>query len=495
MAATAESLTTKTTTGPVRGRIKDDIILFAGVPYAAPPVDNLRFRRAQPHPEWRDTRDCFKFGPAAPQTPSGGLTDSAPVRWSEDCLTLNISTPSLTAGAGDGRPVLFWIHGGGYRTGQGAIPWYNGARFAGNQDIVVVSINYRMGALGFTDLSAFGSDYATSGVNGTLDQITALRWVVDNIAAFGGNPGRITIAGESAGGFSVATLLGSPMVQGQFIRAIPQSGGGHHTLPAEAGREVTQQLLRVFDAKGPMALEAASVEELLAAQASVDKALDGGPGLTNKLGIPVSPFYPVVGNEVIPEAPIDAIRKGMGNNVAVLTGSNRDETTLWGYGRVDAERLAKAAAGFGDANLTKVYRDQRPGASDADVMIAMTTDHMFRIPAIRLAEARGANTWLYQFDWESRAFEGRLKATHSLEIPFAFDNLDKGGVDVFLGDGPNPQSVADEMHAVWSAFIKTGDPGWPAYTADERLTWCFDWQSGLKKDPAGAEREAWAGLR
>ena len=228
-----ERITVETTIGPVTGRSKEDVYLFAGIPYAAPPVEDLRFKPPMPHAPWQEPYQALKFGPAAPQIPSGGLTDSANVRWNEDCLSLNISTPACD---GEARAVLVWIHGGGYRTGQGSIPWYNGARFSRQGDIVVVSINYRLGALGFTDLSHLGPDYALSGVCGTLDQIAALRWVKDNIAAFGGDPEQVTIAGESAGGFSVSTLLGCADAQGLFHRAIPQSGGAHHTLPKAAGR-------------------------------------------------------------------------------------------------------------------------------------------------------------------------------------------------------------------------------------------------------------------
>ena len=188
-----------TQSGELLGKARDGAWLFCGVPYAAPPIGERRFKAAAPVEPWGDVRDATRFSPAAPQIPSGGMTDSAPVRWSEDCLYLNVCTPGLD---GARRPVLVWIHGGGYRTGQGAIPWYNGNSFARRGDLVVVSINYRLGALGFTDLSRFGSDYSTSGVNGLLDQIAALRWVQDNIAAFGGDPTRVTIAGGSAGGSS-----------------------------------------------------------------------------------------------------------------------------------------------------------------------------------------------------------------------------------------------------------------------------------------------------
>lgn len=486
----------ETTTGPVQGRLKENVLLFAGIPYAAPPVGDLRFKAAQPHESWGQVRSAQKFGYPAPQVPSGGFTDNAPVNWNEDCLTLNISTPALD---GNRRPVMVWIHGGGYRTGQGGIPWYNGARFALNGDIVVVSINYRLGALGFTDLSGFGAEFAVSGVNGILDQIIALRWVQDNIDRFGGDPDQVTIAGESAGGFSVATLLGSPLTEGLFHRAIPQSGAAHHTLTAEAGLKVTQHFIEAMKADDISTLQVASVDQILAAQQQVDSIVQGNFGVINSLGDSVSPFYPVVGNSVLPRSPLEAISAGAGADIAVLTGTNLDETTLWGYGTVDEARLRKTAAEFGGGeSLLAAFRKERPGASANDLMIAMTTDHSFRIPAIRLAEARAkykAQTWMYLFCWESRALEGQLKATHSLEIPFAFDNLHQPGVDFFLGEGDIPQHVADVMHKAWIDFIRDGDPGWPAYDPGQRITMCFNDESEVMQDPQSISRSAWEGIR
>ncbi|MCP4749514.1 MAG: carboxylesterase/lipase family protein [Proteobacteria bacterium] len=485
----------ETNYGPVEGREKEGALLFAGIPYAAPPVGSLRFRAAQPHEAWNDVRDARRFGPAAPQIPSGGLTDSAPAKMSEDCLSLNIATPALDDVR---RPVLVWIHGGGFRTGQGGVSWYNGLRFANNGGIVVVSINYRLGALGFADLSEFGSEYATSGINGILDQIVALEWIKDNIAAFGGDPDQVTIAGESAGGFSVSTLLGSPRAAGLFQRAIAQSGGAHYTLPPDVGKEVTQLYIKALGASGIDDLLSASVDEVLVAQKEIDAELERGPG-GSRLRVPVPPFYPVFGNDVLPRSPLDAIRSGTSAGIPVLTGTNSDETTLWGYGEADEQRLVKTAGQYsGTKALLDAYRQERPEASTDELMIAMTTDHMFRIPAVRLAEARhdhGAETWMYLFRWKSRAFGGRLKATHALEIPFAFDNLDRSGVDTFLGQGPLPQDVADTMHRAWTAFIRDGDPGWETYAPESRATMCFDDVSTLVRDPDSKSRLAWEGLR
>ena len=478
-----------TRSGRIRGREKDGVLLFAGVPYAAPTIAGRRFRAPMPHDDWTGVRDARKFGPAAPQIAEGGMTDPA-VRWNEDCLTLNLQTPALD---GAGRPVLLWIHGGGYRNGQGAVPWYNGARFAANGDIVVVTINYRLGALGFTDLSRFGQQFATSGINGIADQIAALEWVRDNIANFGGDPAKVTIAGESAGGFSVGTLLGSPRTSGLFRAAIAQSGAAHHCLPKRVGEIVADRFLEALGVADVIGLEGASVEAVLDAQASVCRSLERGPGLVTELGVPVSAFYPVIGSDVLPEPPLDAIRDGLNAEVKVLAGSNRDETTLWGYGDVDEARLERTASRLGGNDILDSYRRTRPNASARQLMTAITTDHMFRIPAIRLAEARQQDTWIYQFNWRSRI--APLGATHALEIPFAFDNLHQAGVDAFIGAGSSPQHVADAMHGTWTKFIRDGDPGFPPYSAMRRETLVFDETSGVLDDPDGEERSAWDGLR
>ncbi len=475
-----------TRSGQVMGKAKDGAWLFCGIPYAAPPVGERRFKRAAPIDSWDDVRDATRFSPAAPQVPSGGMTDSAPVRWSEDCLYLNICTPGVDASK---RPVMVWIHGGGYRTGQGAIPWYNGNSFACQGDIVVVSINYRLGALGFTDLSRFGPEYATSGVNGLLDQITALEWVRDNIANFGGDPDRVTIAGESAGGFSVSSLLGSEKAQGLFQRAIPQSGAAHATLTAEEGNIVTDLFLETLGVENADDLLTLDVAAILDAQPTVDQKF--GKYLTA-----VQAFYPVVGNEVLPLSPLAAIESGVGKDIQVLTGSNKDESTLFIMEEISAKRLERQAEGYGDVKLIERYQALDPEAGMTDLSIRMATDFMFKIPAIRLAEiraAQGAATWLYQFDWESRA--GNLKATHALEIPFCFNVLNAPGVDMFIGKGELPQSVADEMHAVWTGFIRGEAPPWPAYNVETRPTWHFDTASALIEDGDEALRAVWQGLR
>ena len=494
-----EQVTVQAAAGSIQGRVKNDALLFAGIPYAQAPVESLRFRPPQPLAKFSEPYPALKFSPAAPQIPSGGMTDSAPVRWSEDCLYLNISAPLAVLEDGDagGRAVMVWIHGGGYTSGQGAIPWYNGNRFAKNNDIVVVSINYRLGALGFVDLTHLGEEFATSNINGTLDQIAALQWVQDNIAAFGGDPSRVTIAGESAGGFSVATLMACPSAEGLFQQAIPQSGACHHTLPREASKKVTEHFLGELGLRSAVEIEAASADDILIAQKATSAYFAQGAGQVNSLGVAVSPFYPVHGNATLPDDPLTAACNGASSTVRVLTGSNKDETTLWSTGETSREKLERTVAGYQAIEALAVYQRTRPEASSHDLLVALTTDHMFRIPAIRLAEARqeAAPTFMYQFNWRSRALNGVLAATHSLEIPFAFNNLDQAGVDFFLGPGPSPQGLADTMHKAWCDFIKTGEPGWPAYDSDTRATMFFDDIYAVVEDPDPEERAAWNGIR
>ncbi len=483
-----------TTSGPVEGRDKDGVFLFAGIPYAAPPVGTRRFMPPVAPLPWDEVRPAKRFSAAAPQIPSGGMTDNTPVNWDEDCLYLNVSTPGVDDGR---RPVLVWIHGGAYRTGQGAIPWYDGASFARVGDIVTVSINYRLGALGFTDLSHFGEDYADSGANGILDQVFALKWVQDNIAAFGGDPARVTIAGESAGGFAAATLLASPLTKGLFRAAIPQSGACHHTLTRPAGEAIAKLLLDELGVSSRQGLLDLDANEILLAQQRVDKRVAQGDISVDLRG--VSAFYPVQGTSAIPVDPLAAVLAGAGADVNVLTGTNKDEATLFIMKDVSEAELVRQVAGYGaDESLLTAYRTRYPDASTTDLAIALSTDFSFRIPCIRLAEARESvpasrgKTWLYLFAFESRS---RLKATHALEIPFAFNNLDKPGVVAFLGDGPKPQAVADTMHRAWIDFIVDGSPGWAPYEPATRNNMRFDLESSVVMDPDAGLREAWEGLR
>jgi para-nitrobenzyl esterase len=492
----------RTQQGRVEGRPRNGVLLFAGIPYAAPPTGPLRFRPPEPPASWSDVRPAKRFGPAAPQRPTGGLTDSAKVRWDEDCLTLNVTTPALDPAR---RPVLVWIHGGAFRSGQGAIPWYDGSSFAGSGDIVTVSINYRLGALGFSNLRGLGGeDWALSGVCGLLDQVAALEWVRDNIAAFGGDPERVTIAGESAGAMSVGCLLATQRTKGLFHGAIAQSGAAHHAMPNDASLEVAAGLAEELSATCVEDLQAASVDRVLDAQEAVQEKrakaqLRAGEGISMS-------FMPTIDGELLDQLPIDAIRAGRSADVPILIGTNRNETTLWGHGKVDEARLKTAAGRYfddADAGLA-AYRALHPDAAPHQLMSALSTDHDFAIPAHRLAEAHAANggrSHVYLFTWESRAFEGRLGATHALEIPFVFNTLDRPGVDTFLGPVERPQELSDNMHAAWTAFIRDGHPGtdslpdWPAYSRSERCVMELGDTLRILDDPLATTWPHWDGVR
>jgi len=479
----------ETTQGQVQGKSKNDVLLFAGIPYAAPPTGERRFKAPEAHESWSGIRDATRFGKPAPQLATGGMTNSVPVDWDEDCLFLNVQTPAPDDG---NRPVLFWIHGGGFRTGQGAIPWYDGTQFVRNGNLVVVSINYRMGALGFADLSRFGPEYETSGVNGILDQLFALQWVKDNIRNFGGDPDNVTIAGESAGAFSVCTLLASPRSPGLFKRAISQSGSAQHALTREGAELVTDALLEVSGCSTVAALQKLSAEEILQHQTSLDAQFQNADALNQ-----VAPFYPAAGNSVLPDLPINLIRAGAGAEVDLLIGTNKDENSLFIMKSVSEEKYQSDAERYGAGPaLVETYNRNYPDATATERAIQMGTDFTFRIPSLRVCEARSSgsgNDWMYRFDWESR--NGSLKATHALEVPFVFDNLGKSGVGVFLGPGEIPQNVADKMHQSWIDFIVDGDPGWPKYTAEERINMRFDTDSELVTDPDAAVQDVWEGIR
>lgn len=476
------------------GRERGGVQLYAGIPYAAAPVGDCRFAPPAPREPWPGVRDATRFGPAAPQRPGEGLTNAVAVPWDEDSLTLNVVTPAADGGR---RPVYVWIHGGDFKNGTGATPWYDGTSFAQRGDIVVVTVNYRLGAFGFV---ALGSDAPAAGALGLLDQIAALTWVRDNIASFGGDPGQVTIGGESAGAFSVATLLTMPAAGGLFQRAIAQSGAGHMALePAVAGA-VAEALHGAAGTASVAELRAMAADALLDAQQAVQAQRI--PGLPRHQ----SPFYPSIGFDGLTHRPVDAMAAGAGAAVPVLTGINTHETALYGMGATSTERLGNVIGHYvtdPDAMLAH-YRRVAPAASAGELAVAISSDHTFTVPAVRMAESRhrhGGTTWMYEFSWRSRAFDGALGACHALEIPFTFNTLDQAGVDVFLGPGERPTALAERMHDAWIAFIRSGDPAtaatgpWPPYTPEQPQVLDFGTTGVVHPDPWGDRLDAWSAIR
>ncbi len=489
------STVVETQYGKVQGTISGPIFVWKGIPFAQPPLGDLRFRAPQAPSPWAGVRDATTFGLASAQ--SGRmmqrLFSATPEPSGEDCLYLNIWSP----GADDKRrPVLFWIHGGAFTMGSGSTPWYDGTAFATNGDVVVVTINYRLGALGFLHLADIdGKDKDLSSNCGLLDQVAALEWVRDNIAAFGGDPANVTVFGESAGAMSIGTLLAMPAAKGLFQKAILQSGASHTVLDKVRATRIANKLMDILGIHKVTDLVDVPLEQLLAAQ---DKVSDSSGRLA---------FQPVVDGVTLPRQPIQAIADGSANGATLLVGTNRDEMRL--FTMMDPTQATPDMAilerlfGTKAKEVSAAYEAAQPEQSSSDAWIDFLTDRRFRIPAIRLAErqsAHGTNVWMYRFDWPTPVFGGRLKACHGLEISFVWNNLDKYGVNILTGDNPAHQKVADAMHPAWIAFARSGNPNtsglpqWPAYDTTHRATMLFNEECQVVNDPQATERQLWEGV-
>ncbi|MEV6073632.1 carboxylesterase family protein [Streptomyces sp. NPDC052069] len=442
--------------GAVRGTLEHGVAVFRGIPYAAPPVGARRFRAPEPPEPWQGVREAVAYGPTAPKRPYAPPLDALlpdPEVAGEDCLNLNVWTPS--AGPA-GLPVLVWIHGGSLLHGSSAVPVYDGAAFA-RDGVVLVSVNYRLGMEGF---GVFPDAPANRGL---LDQIAALEWVRDNIAAFGGDPHRVTVAGESAGAISIGALLAAPRAAGLFRRAVLQSGAPT-ALSVAAGRGTTERIAKRLGLPATAAaLAAADPAELLAAQTEVT---GGGSPLTGG-----NSFQIVVDGDLLPRDPAEALRSGASADVDLLMGTNSEEYRLWFVPSGLVEKLGKVKLRLAllkfkvSAAMARPYRANRPGATPGELLGAIATDLLLRVPLNRLADARtdaAGATYFYEFGWPSPV--RRLGACHALEIGFVFDTL--AHPDTVALTGPDaPQELADAMHGAWVRFAVSGDPGWPSWDA------------------------------
>ncbi len=484
--------------GELRGTIDHGVAAYLGVPYAAPPFGELRMQPPAPAPSWEGVRDATTYGATVPKDaypPQYQALLPEVVIAGKDCLNLNVWTPDPGAA---GLPVFVWIHGGSFMNGSGSVAAYRGSAFA-RDGIVCVSINYRLQAEGF-----LYTEDGTSNV-GLLDQIAALRWVQDNVASFGGDPSKVTVGGESAGAMSVTTLLSMPRARGLFRAAITQSGAGAHTMSPRIAAKVTALLAEALGVQPTWAAIATQAPELVYAAAAkltneVQTAPD--PAKWGELALSLLPFMPTVDGEVLTRAPLESIAEGSGRDIALLTGSTAEEARLFlvaagVIGLIDKPSAVAAATAYGVDGRAAFATYAAPGASPGDTLAAIVTDWFFTVPAVRVAEARGADstTWMYRFDHRSTACNGILGAAHATEVPFVFDTLDTPDATALLGSGA-VQAVADVMHASWVRFITDTDPGWARYEPDMRTTAIFGGEGMRIEQRPNAERLSfWDGVR
>ena len=493
----ADPVMVRTAGGAIEGRRSASVVAFLGVPFAAPPFGVHRMRPPQPVTPWEGIRPARRHGPTAPKGDYPAIYRPyfrEIVVPGDECLNLNVWTP---AAGPAGLPVMVWIHGGSFANGSGSLPEYAGWAFA-RDGVVCVTINYRLGIEGFLD---FDDGQANLGLQ---DQIAALEWVQENIESFGGDPSKVTVAGESAGAMSVACLVSSPAAEGLFARAIVQSGYAADTLsPAQASGVATfvAQTFGVRNSRG--AIRDIPRGELATLSAEMVDELELNPDVEKwgDLAAIGSPFSPTVDGNVLPLQPIEAFRRGRGDEVAVMIGSNRDEVrlTLVAGETLDAVseedlRAAAEALGLSAAGL-QLYREAASSASPGDLLAAISTDWTYTLSPIRIAEARArtANTWVYRFDHPEAIDNAGLAACHAVELPFVFDCIDLPDVRPRVGASPR-QDVADLTHGIWVDFIH-GRPGWQPYDLDTRSTALIATTVKVVDDPTRIARVAWEGVR
>ena len=500
-----------TNSGQVRGVLSDGLNVFKGIPYGGPTSGKNRFMPPTPPQPWTDVREASEFGPRCAQRGALGASIDRDIiaaivtpdtqATSEDCLVLNL----WTRGVADGgkRPVMVWLHGGGFVEGSGSAGLYDGAALARRGDVVVVTLNHRLGALGYLHAPpSAGEAWAASGNAGMLDIVAALEWVRDNIAAFGGDPGNVTIFGESGGGMKVTLLLAMPSAQGLFHRAISQSGALLQGLAPEQASGYTDELFAELGLKSGdfAALQDVPVEKLLNAQSGVLKKERKGPFTLN------TPFTPVADGRALPANPFDAKALGISANVPLMIGTNQDEMTLFLYGQsgILTDGIARMGLGrlVGDDTdrIFAHYRQKLPEASPKDVLITAFSD-LFRgaslLTAERKVEQHQAPVYVYLFTWETPVLDGKLKSSHAVEIPFVFDNADF--MPGLTGHDPARLKLAEQMSATWIAFARSGNPNhpglpeWPASTLEQRPTMIFNLPSRVENDPGREERLLWRG--
>jgi para-nitrobenzyl esterase len=453
----------------IRGVEEDGVLIWKGIPYAAAPVGDLRFCPPQPYVGTDNVIEAFEFK-SIPWQPADSIQGSPKRTMDEDCLYLNIWSKKSD---NKNKPVLFWIYGGGFTTGEGSMPWYDGRAFAKNGDIIVVTFNYRLGAYGFLYLGeVLGNKYDTSGNNGILDQIAALNWVRENIAYFGGDPDNITIAGQSAGAFSVGALMSTSITEGKFRRAIFQSGSVGLEPTLSDAKRYTNSFLS-FSNLNPEQLLTLGAADIMKAQTASGNR-----------------WWPIIDNIIFTEPLISGLKKRLiKEKTDLLIGYTLNEMNHMSeapgsvLGKVDLEKAAPLLFDGNPKEITvpyKNYPEERPYSTPWE---AFLTDMYFRAYPTKIAlfaSDVGANVWFYRFDWPSRA-TGRLYAAHALELPFVFNNLDDESAKGYTGDTTQIRDLAKIMQQAWIKFITAGDlskinnlPYWPCYDLQKRYVMLFN---------------------
>jgi para-nitrobenzyl esterase len=494
--------TVATAYGKVRGLSRDKVQAFRGIPYGASTAGEARFMPPSKPKPWTNVREAFELGHRAPQDPAGLIPEVAAVDrtepMGEDCLVLNVWTPN--PGDGQKRPVMVWLHGGGFSTGSAGFTIYDGANLSRKHDVVVVGVNHRLNVLGFLYLASMGGErFAKSSNVGMLDIIPALEWVRDNVAAFGGDPGNVTIFGQSGGGGKVSTLMGMPAAQGLFHRAIAESGTAIKGVSLSDATKTTEYILSKVGLKPNQLdqLQKLPMEQLLAAMGG------GGPAGNQALHL-----APVVDGRTLPKDPFYPTAPEMSANVPLLLGSVATEIAFIPNTPLDpmddatlVQRVKQAVRGANDAQVNELiaaYRKTEPKASNIDLFLRLASDNWMwgnvSAESERKAAMGKAPAYVYYFDWRSPVRGGKLGAFHTLEIPFVFENVDIGRS--MTGTGKDRYALSDQMSAAWVAFARNGNPNhaglphWPTSHATERPTMFFDNDCRVVNDPRREERLA-----
>jgi para-nitrobenzyl esterase len=481
----SDAATVSTPLGKLRGEATTDVRIFRGIPFAQPPVGPLRFRPPVAVKPWKHTRDALTFGPQAIQP------GDAKIPQSEDCLTLNIWAPT---GKGP-YPVFVWIHGGGYTGGRSFDPRFDGTHFT-RQDIIVVSVAYRLGVFGFMDLEPLlGPSYADSGNNSLRDLITSLEWVNQNIASFGGDPTRVTIGGESAGAKATAGLMGLPQASGLFQSAISESGGGERILTHAQATEVATSYGDLWRSAHPSS--AANFSDLLTAKPTDLITTQTAVVTAAKLHFP---FRSELGS-FLTKRPVDLVADGSTKGKRLLIGTNRDESAAFIGPNPQAD---PTSSDLGNLDLTRFdevfakYKSIYPEMTESQLRIRAVTAEEYWVPSVRLADAHASNggpTWMYRLDYAKQSGRYAHEAEHGIDLGLVWQKP-----DAIEQADLNFAPLAQQMHQAWAAFIKGGKPeaaglpDWTPYHPDTRATMILAPQSEVMQNPNNAELQLWNGI-